>query len=250
MIWVTGDTHGDFRRFSTRRFPQQKQMTRDDYVVICGDFGFWNDTPEERYWLDWLDRKNFTTLWVDGNHEHYGRLAEIPKEEWKGGLVQAIRPNVLRLCRGHIFHIDGRTCFVMGGAQSHDARVLLRPGENVSLRCRVLARRDILFRVEGESWWPEEMPSVAEFRQGLDELAWEDWVVDLMFTHCLPTVLQERLFPGRYPVNALTDYLERLHARVRFAQWYCGHYHCHAELPDEKTTILYEQILPIGSERT
>ena len=39
MIYITGDTHAQFNRFSTKHFPEQKNMTRDDYVIICGDFG-------------------------------------------------------------------------------------------------------------------------------------------------------------------------------------------------------------------
>lgn len=39
MIYITGDTHAEFSRFSTKRFPEQKEMTKDDYVIICGDFG-------------------------------------------------------------------------------------------------------------------------------------------------------------------------------------------------------------------
>ena len=58
MVYATGDTHGNFLRFTTENFPEQKQMGRNDYVIICGDFGgLWNDTAEERYWLDWLNNK-------------------------------------------------------------------------------------------------------------------------------------------------------------------------------------------------
>ena len=39
MIYVTGDTHGDFERFREDIFPEQKTKTKDDYVIICGDFG-------------------------------------------------------------------------------------------------------------------------------------------------------------------------------------------------------------------
>ena len=40
MIFITGDTHAEFeRRFKTENFPEQKEMTKDDYVIICGDFG-------------------------------------------------------------------------------------------------------------------------------------------------------------------------------------------------------------------
>ena len=43
MMFVTGDCHGDYRRFNTKNFPQQKEMTKDDYVIICGDFGHHHD---------------------------------------------------------------------------------------------------------------------------------------------------------------------------------------------------------------
>ena len=39
MIYITGDTHSDFRRFSRQIFPEQNEMSKDDYVMIAGDFG-------------------------------------------------------------------------------------------------------------------------------------------------------------------------------------------------------------------
>lgn len=39
MTYATGDTHGGFQRFKEEHFPEQARMTRDDYVMICGDFG-------------------------------------------------------------------------------------------------------------------------------------------------------------------------------------------------------------------
>ena len=43
MIYVTGDTHAniDIEKLNTTKFPQQKTLTKDDYLIICGDFGFW-----------------------------------------------------------------------------------------------------------------------------------------------------------------------------------------------------------------
>lgn len=38
MIYVTGDCHGNYRRFATEIFPEQREMSKDDYVIICGDF--------------------------------------------------------------------------------------------------------------------------------------------------------------------------------------------------------------------
>ena len=65
-IWITGDTHGDVTRLNNVHFPEQKDMTKDDVVIICGDFGLlWDykgENEEEKFWLDWLNDKPFTTL--------------------------------------------------------------------------------------------------------------------------------------------------------------------------------------------
>ena len=61
-IYVTGDIHSEPDRFNTENFPEQKEMTRDDYVIICGDFGLvWSEDREskrETWWLDWLEKQN------------------------------------------------------------------------------------------------------------------------------------------------------------------------------------------------
>ena len=49
MIYITGDCHGDWKRFSSESFPEQKEMTRDDFVIVCGDFGIWEDDKAERW---------------------------------------------------------------------------------------------------------------------------------------------------------------------------------------------------------
>ena len=123
-IYVTGDIHGTpFPRLNTKMFPDQKHLTKDDYVIICGDFGvIWNDTKTEKYLLDDLQERNFTTLFVDGNHENFDRLNTYPVETWHGGKVHKIRPNVIHLMRGQVFHLQGKTFWTFGGARSHDIR--------------------------------------------------------------------------------------------------------------------------------
>ena len=110
MIYITGDCHSNFERFNTGNFPEQKEMTKDDYVIICGDFGgVWNKDGEskmETSALDWLDGKVFTTLFVDGNHENFDRLYAYPVEMWHGGKAHKIRPSVIHLMRGQIFELE------------------------------------------------------------------------------------------------------------------------------------------------
>ena len=70
MIYITGDCHADFRRFNTEIFPEQYEMTKENYVIICGDFGgVWDKDKEsarEKWWLDWLEAKSYTILFVCG----------------------------------------------------------------------------------------------------------------------------------------------------------------------------------------
>ena len=58
MVFVTGDCHSEFQKLSTSSFPEQKEMTKDDIVIICGDFGaVWDCngvSNAEKYWLNWL----------------------------------------------------------------------------------------------------------------------------------------------------------------------------------------------------
>lgn len=43
MIFVTGDTHTDWMsRLNSDAFPEGRTMTKDDCVIVCGDFGIWH----------------------------------------------------------------------------------------------------------------------------------------------------------------------------------------------------------------
>lgn len=46
MIYATGDTHGNFQRFDAKYFPEQAGMTKDDYMIICGDYTVKNIMPK------------------------------------------------------------------------------------------------------------------------------------------------------------------------------------------------------------
>ena len=39
MIYATGDLHGNSLRFQPQYFLAQSEMTKDDYMIVCGDFG-------------------------------------------------------------------------------------------------------------------------------------------------------------------------------------------------------------------
>lgn len=90
MIYLTGDTHGSFKRFSNRKMKAKGlSLTEEDYLVVCGDFGLcWAKDDTFLYELDFFRGKPYTILWIQGNHENYDMIKEYEIEEWKGGKVR------------------------------------------------------------------------------------------------------------------------------------------------------------------
>lgn len=250
MIYATGDTHGDFQRFTTKNFPEQKEMSREDYVIICGDFGgVWADSPKEQYWLNWLEDKPFTTLLVDGNHENFDRLNALPVKEWHGSKIYEIRPHIYHLMHGQVFDIRGYKFFAMGGAASHDIRDgILDPAdpdfEQTYWRMRRMRRMRQMFRVRGVSWWDAEMPSQAEYEEAKHNLENANWQVDFILSHCAPTSIQQKIDPD-FVEDALTDFHQMVKQECDFRYWLFGHYHDNKKI-DEKYILLWEQIVRVA----
>lgn len=122
-IYLTGDTHGhiDIAKLNNKNFPDQKKLTKKDYVVVLGDFGLvWNKSKRQESLLNEYNSKAYTLLFIDGNHENFDLLNEYPVEEWNGGKVHRIKENIIHLMRGQVFNMDGKTFFTMGGAYSID----------------------------------------------------------------------------------------------------------------------------------
>ena len=250
MIYITGDTHSDFTGFSTDKFPIQSEMTKNDYVIICGDFGgvwtFEQESNQEKYWLDWLNSKNFTTLFVDGNHENFTRLYNYPVEEWHGGKVHKIRDSVLHLMRGEIFDIDNKKFLSLGGDRSHDIQdgILNLDEEEKIYEYR---KRRAFFRIRDYSWWDLELPTQEEMKNGINNLEKVNYKVDYIITHCCPTSVQAILSGGTYKKDYLTDYLQKISEKCEFKKWYFGHYHDNKQI-DSKYILLYEDIVPLEFE--
>lgn len=228
MIYVTGDTHGgiDVKKLLDPKLP----LTKDDYLIICGDFGFiWNsneETGKERSWLNWFEERPWTTLFVDGNHECFPRLYEYSEAVWNGGIVHVIRPHVLHLMRGQLFEIEGKKIFTLGGASSHD-------------------RGPAIGEKNAKGWYAEELPSQAELQIASTTLRSTYYTVDYIITHCLPTNLNKEVSGGKYQPDVLTDYLQNVRPRLHYEHWYCGHYHVDKDLKN-RISVLYQRIVPIG----
>ena len=250
MIYITGDCHGDFEKFDIDIFPEQKEMTKEDFVIICGDFGgIWEKDVSgcwETKLLDELDSKPFTTLFVDGNHENFDRLYSYPVEEWNGGKVHEIRPSVIHLMRGQVFMIAGKKIFTFGGAKSHDISggILEYDDPDFFNKRMALEENFKLYRVNHYSWWEQELPSEEEMLEGITNLEAHGNEVDFIVSHCCATSTQALIGGGRYKRDYLNEYLEKIRQSVQFKKWFFGHYHNNKNV-NAQEILLYEQIIRI-----
>ena len=231
-VFLTGDTHGDRDIGKVEAFAQVAgQLTRDDALIVLGDFGLvWSDPPSqrERARLDWLEAQPWTTCFVDGNHENFDLLDSLPVTSRYGGKVHEVRPHVIHLMRGETYQIGSHRFFVVGGAHSIDAA----------------------WRVPHRSWWEQEVPAEQE-RARIADAARQVGEVDYVLTHCPPTGCYERYrarFSGFWgPSDEYTDWLqEHVEGVVRYRRWFYGH--LHMDLPfDEPHTVLFNEIVDLDA---
>ena len=230
-LFMTGDTHIpiDIAKLNNRNFPIQKELTKSDNVGIDGDHGLiWNYketglsvpscpedtcwTKEELFWYNWLNERNFTTIWVDGNHENFDRLKKYPVTEWNGGKVQKISESIIHLMRGEVYDINGIKIFTFGGARSTDRGDAVGNSESVV----------------GKYWWREELPSMAEMENARANLAKHDHKVDIIMTHALPN--EALISVGYHESDILTSFLQEIAETTTFDKWFAGHYHINRHL--------------------
>jgi Icc-related predicted phosphoesterase len=229
MIYLTGDTHIpiDVNKLEEEFFPVQHTMSKEDYLIICGDFGgVWDRSKEKEQFLNALADRNFTTLFIDGNHENFDILDKMPVSQWHGGKVHFIRDSIIHLMRGQVFEIDGATFFTMGGGNSNDKA----------------------FRVPHRSWWKQEMPNDAEKQTGLDSLALHNYEVDYVITHTAPTDVVIQVRPVASDELPLNEYLMDIEHRVKFKKWFFGHFHRNLCI-DDRFILLYDDFYNLQSQQ-
>ncbi|MBQ0064485.1 MAG: metallophosphoesterase [Firmicutes bacterium] len=231
MIFVTGDVHreADIHTINPDEFIQGRTLTKEDYVIICGDFGcIWYGDKTDDFWLKWLDSLPWTTLFIDGNHENFDLLYQFPVKEWHGGKVHEIRPSVLHLMRGQVFELDSKKIFTFGGAYS----------------------LDVEYREMGKNWWREELPTISEINEARKNLKENNYEVDYIITHdiYLSHPLSKRLPKGMCLYNEnqydLQLFLEELKNEVHYDAWFHGHYH-RDEKADDRCYTLFNRIINV-----
>ena len=221
MIYITGDTHGEQSRMKDIFSNSGITWTTDDYLIVCGDFGYiFTGKEYEETFLNDLEKLCATILFIDGNHENFDLLCSHPLEMWNGGKIHRIRRNVIHLMRGQVFTIEGSTFFTMGGGFSIDKYL----------------------RQENISWWPQEMPSKEEYDEAVVNLKKHGNKVDYILTHTVPTETLIRLnlrSTKELPFNTFLDYIQDI---TEYKHWYFGHLHRDGYIWRNQTGLYFDVI--------
>lgn len=210
----------DVSKLNMDNFPIQRNLVKSDYLIVCGDMGIvWDGSKEDKYWQKWFNERNYTTLFVDGNHENHPMLSAFPIVEFCGGRAHKIADSIYHLMRGEIYEIDGKTFFCFGGAESTDK----------------------YRRTEGQDWWPEEVASLKEMEHGNNSLFLHGDTVDYIITHDCPFSIKQAMLKFEVSKDPMTSYFDFLNKSIKFKHWYFGHYHRDEKILD-RYTCLYQTI--------
>ncbi len=227
MVYITGDTHGDYSRFSQR---DARRLRKGDTLIVLGDFGFlWDGSKQEQQRLKKLSKKKYTLLFLDGPHENYDMFKEYPISEWNGGRVQRISDNVMHLLRGEIFQIEGDSYFVFGGGECPDSDL----------------------RADSSTTWEEAMPSGEDMLRGRSNLEAQGNKVNFILTH--EPSGKAKGYTGLTPVSkspaasrlsGVNAYLNLIEDTVQYDCWYFGSLHLDKAL-SKRHLAVFRRILPV-----
>lgn len=225
-IFLTGDKHfpAEYKYLSFKHWPLGRELSREDYVIILGDFGIcWDNSREENYWLNWFEDKPWTTLWIDGNHQNFPLLYNYPLEKWNDGWTHIMRPHIRHLVRGEVFTLSNKTFFCMGGAASIDKHL----------------------RKEGKTWWPEEIPTYNEFATAADNLRAHNMKVDYILSHTTSNRTIQKFDKWFLQFDPVTNFLDKfVEEEIDYKINFFGHFHQDRTI-DKKHILLYNDIIEL-----
>ena len=219
MIYITGDTHGDID-YNKLLSLKEKNLSYDDFLIICGDAGICWSPLDLQYFLDLYNDIGCTIIYVDGNHENFVMLNQCQLVEYHGALMHQIDEHIFHVLRGEIMTLEGKTFLCIGGAVSIDK----------------------IYRTPYLSWWPEEEITYHDIDNALSNLEKVNNKVDYVITHCCDSHTVIKAFG--YRKDICTDQLSFIDKIVDYKHWYFGHYHEDRNI-DDKKTCLYNDIVSI-----
>ena len=210
MIYITGDTHGNFQRI--KEFCQEQQTTTNDYLIILGDAGINYFGDHDNKLKEELTKIPITFLCVYGNHEERPENIKTYQEInlFDGIMYQEKNyPNLLFFKDSEIYTILNKKVLVIGGAFS--------------------VNKDLMIE-RGYKWFKDEQPSELIKKQTLNNLKENNYQVDYILSHTCPYkyLPYEMFYVGvnQDKVDQSTEkFLDLIEKLTDYHKWYCGHFH-------------------------
>lgn len=226
-FYFAGDVHGenDIKKFNRANFPSGKNLTKDDYIFICGDFGLvWYEEGSklsgyktQNHWKKWLSEifPNTKILVTLGNHENYDLVEKLPIIDMFDDKVRKVNEQIYLFERGHIYNIDGKKFLSLSGAMSIDKNWRLIQESSST----------------GKLWWEQELWTTTEENNCIDIIENNNWKVDYVVSHTAPDTIVNILFPDILkwsgkdtdPTARFFDFIYK--KPLQFKKWYFGHWH-------------------------
>lgn len=230
MIYITGDTHGDFSRFES--FCKKIAPTADDTMIILGDAGLnYYNGPKDFIRKEYAAQFPLNFFCIHGNHEMRPTdISTYKTKEFCGGTVwyEEQYPSLLFAKDGEIYSFGGYDCIVVGGAYSVDKYYRLS---------------------RGASWFENEQPSDEIKAYVEQKLAVRNNEIDIVLSHTCPLKYEpaEVFLSGldQSTVDKSTEkWLGKIEAMLDYKKWYCGHYHTIKKT--DKLQFIFEDIDLLG----
>lgn len=211
MVYLTGDTHGDFSRIA--EFCFEYGTTTEDTMIILGDAGInYHLSEADQYLKEELAQLPLTLLIIHGNHEERPEnIQTYLDKNWQGGTVyfEEEYPNILFASDGEIYDLDGAKAIAIGGAYSVDKYYRLR---------------------QGLAWFESEQPDgyIKSFVES--QLEQVNWRIDFVLSHTCP----EKFIPFESFLPNIDDssvdrsteeWLDEIEKKLDYDRWFFGHFH-------------------------
>lgn len=241
-IAITGDCHGE--RSAVEVWKREWKKKYFSTLIIAGDAGYvWNpfDLKEQKT-IKAIDECPFDVLVASGNHENYDVIHKAPLEDYCEGKAYRISEKLRYAEHGHFFRINDHPILIFGGAESVD-----KEG-----------------RIEGKSWWSQEIPSYADCNRAAENIGKYCYYLGFkeeplnIITHTAPDDIVETLKLSNYDYGRINDpvakqltHMRSLLSTTQQIQWFFGHFHKDGVIRKLNNITyygLYHRIVYIGKE--
>lgn len=231
-MFVIGDLHANSRRellqINSKNFPEQKQLTKQDFLFQLGDFGFiweYSNTLAFKKEIKRIEKeltfRNFSWFVILGNHENYHTIREFPLINKFGGKVRVLETKNGKIYfaeRGEIYTINGQKIFTFGGAKSQDKDFRISLQDTINSNGRIKRSK--------VSFWEEELPTQEEIDYAYSNLEKHNWEVDFVFTHTGPKSVVATFENYIKAIDPVAIFLDDIAKKIKCKKgWHFGHLH-------------------------